>query len=110
MSAGDIRISYPTVVRTYNLRMILVHYSRAGSMAFDIFCPGDYPVDPCAGMDSYEVPDCPWVKRMVEKGYVYRCSGDLNHISEINAEVARWLNKLVWQDGFTVEFAEEGWE
>jgi len=111
MSADDIRMSYPVVVRTYNPRTILIHYDPSGSPAFDVFCPDDYPVDPCAGLDSgYQVPDCPWVERMMEKGYRYRCSGDLNHISKTNTEIARWLNKLVWQDGFTVEFAEEGWK
>jgi hypothetical protein len=46
---------------------------------------------------------------MVERGYKYFCSGDLDHIPEINTEVARRLNALI-RDGFRVEFAEEGWE
>jgi len=52
MSDDDIRIPYPTVVRTYSPRVILVHHSRAGSMAFDIFCDGDCPVDPCPRASS----------------------------------------------------------
>jgi hypothetical protein len=90
-------------------KVILVHHSREGPMAFDIFCDGDCPVDPCpAGFFGYELPDCPWVKARGLDGY--RCSEDLAHIPEVNAEVVRHINRLIREHGFTVEFAEEGWE
>ena len=89
--------------------VILVHRAREGPIAFDVFCDGDCPVDPCDGF-GYELPDCPWVRRMVERGHVYRCSEDLAHLPEVNAEVVRHINHLIHEHGFAVEFAEEGWE
>jgi len=92
-----------------NNKVILVHHNNLSSIAFDVFYPKNFKIDPRLEFQSYDMPECPFVQKSKLKEY-YRFSGDLDHIPEINKEVAQSINKLIKDYGFTVMFAEDGWE
>ena len=90
-------------------KVILIHHGPSGSLNFDVFYPENFKIDPRLEFQSYDMPECPYVQESGLKKY-YRFSGDLDHIPEINKEVAQSLNKLIKDYGFTVVFAEDGWD
>ena len=89
-----------------NNRVILIHRDNLSSIAFDVFYPDNFKIDPHLDFEDYQV-NCPYVKKSELKNYKF--SGDLDHIPDVNKEVAQSINKLIKDYGFTVMFAEDGW-
>jgi len=92
-----------------NNKVILIHRDNLSSIAFDVFYPKNFKIDPSLNFEDYEMSACPYVQESKLKEY-YRFSGDLDHLPDINKEIAYSLNKLIKDYGFTVVFAEDGWE
>ncbi|MFP3209285.1 MAG: hypothetical protein RXR82_06270 [Nitrososphaeria archaeon] len=87
-----------------------MHSTRTGGVAFDIFCDENDCEKHLWYFRNfgYRVPDCPFVQKSGLRGYRY--SNDLEHITGINTEVVQVINRLIREHGYTVVFAEEGWE
>jgi len=90
-------------------KVILIHHGPSGSLNFDVFYPKNFKIDPNLNLEDYEMSACPYVQESKLKEY-YRFSGDIDHLPDINKEIAQSLNKLIKDYGFTVVFAEDGWE
>jgi len=90
-------------------RTILVHPTRTGGVAFDVFCDESDCEEHLWYFKNYgyRVPDCPFVQKSGLKGYKY--SDDLEHIRGVNEDVAKAINRLIREYGYTVVFAEAGW-
>ena len=87
-------------------KIILIHHGPSGSLNFDVFYPKNFKIDPSLNFEDYEMSACPYVQESKLKEY-YRFSGDIDHLPDINKEIAQSLNKLIKDYGFTVVFAED---
>ena len=81
-------------------KLIIVHPSPIGTLAFDIFCPKD-EIPPELNDFGYRVEECPYVKEYGVEDYV--ASEDLGHILILNKKVLETIFRLI-QKGFEVEF------
>jgi len=89
-------------------KVILIHHGPSGSLNFDVFYPKNFKIEQSLNFEEYEMSSCPYVQESGLKEY-YRFSGDLDHLPNLNKEIAHSLNKLIKDYGFTVVFAEDGW-
>jgi hypothetical protein len=81
-------------------KVIVVHPTARGGIAFDIYCPREEVPPELEGF-GYRAEWCPVVNKLGTEGYV--CSEDLHHDPEENRMILRVIAQLI-RKGFDVEY------